>query len=141
MSSPGALIVPTLCVPGGILDSHAAAHFAGLDPWWPQPPGASAIRNFRNLLRREMLLDEILIEIFAVLNLAGAFFQPGTIIEPVIRKRSGKAGASTLNPRRHIQGGGVNLYDAPTTDRLSCVVIFLRAGVWDGGYQKRRDII
>ncbi len=70
-----------------ILDSHAAAHFAGLDPWRPRPPGASAIRNFRNLLRREMLLEEIQIEIFAALNLAGAFFQPGAIIEPVIRRR------------------------------------------------------
>ena len=76
-----------------LLDSKAMARFAGLDPWTPKPPSASALRAFRNLTEREISDDGALnlqwhLHVFfrSALRKANLEHRRGAIMEPVFRK-------------------------------------------------------
>ena len=72
-----------------ILDSHAAASFAGIDPWEPRPPGATAVRTFRQLIE-QWPGDQCRKEIARALQANGAEIRTGQIKEPVLRQPMAK---------------------------------------------------
>ena len=76
-----------------LMDSKALARFVGLDAWTPRPPSASAIRAFRDLLKRTAGPDHIfdmyqhLVDALrGGIHAAGLEFRHGTISEPVFRR-------------------------------------------------------
>ena len=76
-----------------LLDSKALARFAGLDAWTPRPPSASAIRAFRDLLKRTTGPDGVfdlhtaLVDaIRGGIHAAGLEFRHGVICEPIFRR-------------------------------------------------------
>ena len=76
-----------------LLDSKALARFAGLDAWTPRPPSASAIRAFRDLLKRTTgpdgvfdLHQHLVDAIRGGIHAAGLEYRPGIIQEPIFRR-------------------------------------------------------
>ena len=76
-----------------LLDSKALARFAGLDAWTPRPPSASAIRAFRDLLKRTTgpdgvfdLHQHLVDAIRGGIRKAGLEFRHGVISEPLFRR-------------------------------------------------------
>jgi len=74
-----------------ILDCHSAATFAGLDPWRPRPPGATAIGNFRKAVAG-IERDAFRLALSDALLAAGAELRLGAVREPVLRVMPGKGG-------------------------------------------------
>lgn len=72
-----------------ILDSLAAAKFIGTDPWQPRPPSASAFRNFRHIVERQVAVDLRLAIDLAFIN-AGLQWRQGRVLDPVFRRASQK---------------------------------------------------
>jgi hypothetical protein len=76
-----------------LADSKGMARFAGLDPWTPKPPSASALRAFRNLCERETGADGVLSLLWDLhkvfrsgIRAAGLEHRHGQIVEPIFRR-------------------------------------------------------
>ena len=76
-----------------LLDSKALARFVGLDAWTPRPPSASAIRAFRDLLKRTTgpdgvfdLHQHLVAALRGGIHAQGLEYRHGAIHEPIFRR-------------------------------------------------------